>query len=615
MATTDMKITQCVAAGNSIIVVYSVKADVGTAAELGKIANFLVTNPPGGTPIDLSRATASYQDSIPGTVISPVTLPAPDSPFNVIVSVTALGSNNSLSSLREPLATLKADFDSRADAATGAVSGVATAIGIASGGVAGAIGDATSYPFLTEEIGLGRGSGLNSPGPSGGTSLAQTVGVALQQVLGWKIKTDDPKGFVGALTQSFCCKDFEGHTECTWTPRSYAVQTDLAGGITGAQASIFARAKEAVDQSLPLLDGLYPLRPDADKEFIEAARSVVRSQSTALVEELGIPGGPRPARVDQIFSLLLGDPETNDPDFIAGELGTLRVQLGLRLARPPVTPPSLTMTARQTQQFEATFTDPSDVIWSMSPSVGSGTTSATGLFTAPASILTQRTVTVTATSKTDPTRTGNATITLSTVGVAQGPPFPEPVNLANSVEDEQDQTNFRIIVDYLSSLRSSWDVNRKFFTRDPSVTAFFGTQLVLLSRQLSVVAETVDEVRFTLDSVFIGPSERQTLPLVLFDENGVPTNIFVEEFLSWVYSFASSEGPALIQEGGKFAVSGSFLQIATRLRFLAKGLTGPLQLPNEAGFHTQRVQRSLGELSSQLQVLLDQTGQIQGSPF
>jgi hypothetical protein len=31
----------------------------------------------------------------------------------------------------------------------------------------------------------------------------------------------------------------EGHTEATWTPRSYAVQTDLSGGVTGAHASLY----------------------------------------------------------------------------------------------------------------------------------------------------------------------------------------------------------------------------------------------------------------------------------------------------------------------------------------------------------------------------------------
>jgi hypothetical protein len=450
------------------------------------------------------------------------------------VTVKSLNDTSWTSGLAEPMATLQTDFDAKADAATGAVRDVTGAVGDVTGavrGVTGAIGDATSYPFLTEEVTLGRGQPTTPSGSPGGTSLAQTVGVALQQVLGWKVRNDDPKGFVGALTQSFSCKEIEGHMECTWTPRSYAVQTDLAGGITGAQASIYARAKEAVDQALPLLDGLYPLRPDFDKEFIDAARSVVRSQSTALVEELGIPGGPRPSRVDQIFLLLLGpNPKATDPDTITGELATLRVLLGLRL----------------------------------NPGLG-----------AP----------------------------------------PEQVNLANSVEDEQDQTNFRIIVDYLVSLRSSWENNKQFFTRLKNAPTFLGTQLVLLSRQLSVVAETVQEVRFTLDSVFIGPSERQTLPLTLNTDNGNPpltTNIFLEEFLSWVDTFASNEGPGLIRDGGKFAVGGAFSQIAVQLQVMAASL--PAQLKGEAGFRTARVQRSVAELASQLQVLVDQASPIQ-SPF
>jgi hypothetical protein len=30
-----------------------------------------------------------------------------------------------------------------------------------------------------------------------------------------------------------------GHTEVTWTPRAYAVQTDLSGGVTGAGAGLY----------------------------------------------------------------------------------------------------------------------------------------------------------------------------------------------------------------------------------------------------------------------------------------------------------------------------------------------------------------------------------------
>ena len=49
----------------------------------------------------------------------------------------------------------------------------------------------------------------------------------------------DAKGFVAALNQSFTLTRVQGHTEFTWTPRSYSsVQTGL-GALTGAQASIY----------------------------------------------------------------------------------------------------------------------------------------------------------------------------------------------------------------------------------------------------------------------------------------------------------------------------------------------------------------------------------------
>lgn len=512
-------VTQCIAVGERIIVVYSAP-DQANKSELEKLANFYVEHPPGSPEGPFPHQTKfEYVVGIPGTIITPQPrfLKAGE-PFKVRVSTKDVA-GSAIGGLQEPIATLKNDFDERADAATGAVRGVT-----------GAIGDATSYPFLTREVGFGGGLAATSPGSGGGSSLAQTVGVAMQQVLGWKVRNDDPKGFIGALTQSFSCKVVEGHTECTWTPRSYAVQTDLSGGITGAQASIYARTKEAVDQSLPLLDGLYPLRRDADKEFIDAARAVVRSRAAALVTELGIPGGPRVSRVDQIFLLLLGvTPQQTDPDLIAGELGKLREQLGLSLS-------------------------------------GS------------------------------------------------------PGNQANSVEDEQDQTNFRIIVDYLTSLRQSWENNKKFFNRSASSTTpgFFGTQLVLVSRQLSVVAETVDEVRFALESVFIGPSERQTLLLENVPDTGDPsgsTAILLEEFLTWVYTFASEEGPGLIREGGIFAVNDAFLSIAIKLQAMAASLPGTAQLPGEAGFHTQRVQRTLQELASQLAALVADARKIPRSAF
>ena len=387
-----------------------------------------------------------------------------------------------------------------------------------------AVEDAVSYPVLTEDVGLSTSSRGSTPGmlstSSGAAPLGQTITKAMSDVLGWKIKSDDPKGFVGALNASFTCNTVGGHTEVTWSPRSYAVQTDLSGGITGAQASIYSRAKDALDQALPLLEGLYSLDPEAVAEDVSALRAVTRSQLTELVNELGLLGGPRVSRVNQYFALLLGagtfpaSPVPSmalgqtDPDLIGGTLGNLRDELGLNFTK---------------QDF------------------------------------------------------------------------------VNSVEDEQDLSNFRILSDYVTSLAQSWINNLAFFGL-ATTTPFFGTQLVLLSRQLSVIAESVDEVRFTLDSVFIGPAERQTLQL---NFAGDPP-MFIEDLLAWIQGFAAEEGPRLIQDGGKFGVQNTFFPVADRLQRLVHEAQGsnPANAGLPRGFHTSRVQRALQELGGELQELV-----------
>jgi hypothetical protein len=391
-------------------------------------------------------------------------------------------------------------------------------------GAVEAVQNVVAYPVLTEEIGyppspLARSSGMTAPGQPG--SVGQIATKAISDVLGWQVKNDQ-KAFVGALTASFPVTLDEGRTVARWTPRSYAIQTDLSGGITGAQASIYTRAKDALDQSLPLLEGLYPLFQEAKPEDVTAIRASVSSQFSDLVSELGQMGGPRVARLTQLFSLLLGQPfpidpalaltfpvQTN-PDLIGGSLGRLRAEFG----------------------------------------------------------------------------------------------FGTDDDLINTVVDEQNATNFRIISDYVTSLVQSWLNNLPFFGLG-APRPFFGTQLVLLSRQLSVVVETINEVRFTMDSVFIGPAERQTLRIRFASPVDDP-DMFFEDLMSWIEQFASEEGPRMIQDGGKFAVRESFVPIAERLQHLVDGARHPA-FGNEIppGYRTVRVQNALRDLSAQLQQLLD----------
>jgi hypothetical protein len=385
--------------------------------------------------------------------------------------------------------------------------------------------DAVTYPLLTENVSFPRSGGGPTTGASssqGGASLGQTAALAIGDVLGWKVSGSDPKGFVGALTQAFTLTEVEGRVESTWNPRTFAVQTDLGGGISGAQASLYTRAKDALDQSLQLLDGLYPLDPEADPEYVKALREMARSQMTEIVKEFGAVGLPSILRIDTYFDILLGQhpsrtvPVQFDPDQIGGTLGELRETYGI--------------------QF-------------------------------------------------------------------RGNPF------NNSIEDEQDITNFRVISDYMTSLMQSWIANREFFIVSPNRIAFFGTQLVLISRQLNVIAETVDEVRFTLDSVFIGRNERQAL-LLKFRDHGFPP-MFLEDVLEEIEKFVEDEGPRLLRDGGKIAVTNNILPVVRALKSMIEQSRDPenrRELPD--GFKTARVRHSLDDLRDQLGELIKLIDQV-----
>jgi hypothetical protein len=389
--------------------------------------------------------------------------------------------------------------------------------------------DAISYPILTEEVGYppavtsrpGPGAGGGVPfGGVSGQGLGEVASRAIGSALGWKPNPSDPKGFVGALTQSFDLKEVEGHIESKWNARSYTVQTDLSGVISGAQASLFSRAKVAQDNCLPLLDGLYALDPTADPEYVAALRDMAKSQIVEIVKQFGVVP-PSILRVNTYFKILLGNQPLKfsqepsievDPDKIGGTLGSLRDTYGIYFLRN---------------------------------------------------------------GKDNP--------------------------LSNSVNDEADITNFRVISDYMTGLLQSWLANGQYFKLSPSrLPAFLGTQLVLMSRQLGVIAETVNEVRFALDSVFIGPNERQTL-LLEFDEVHELPAMYLEDVLVEVESSVTDEMPRLIKDGGRIAINNNLLPVAQTLMNMVQAAHDPLNLDAlPDGYSTARVRHALDDLSDQL---------------
>ena len=385
--------------------------------------------------------------------------------------------------------------------------------------------DVAAFPILTEEVGFPpsplapSSSGRSAPSSGGppGTPLGAIASKALTDVLGWKIKSDDPASFVGALNQSFSLSLVEGHVQWKWTPRSYAVQSDLSGGISGAQASVYMMAKTLLDQAMPLLDGLSALDPAADQEYVTALKAMTRSQWSELVNELGSLGGPRVLRVNQYFMLLLG-----------------------------------------------VTISPSGVLTTPIPASG-------------------------AKSYPDPEGVGG---TLGQLRDQLGLMDPDNPDYINTIDDEQDVTNFRILSDYTVSLLNSWLSNLPFFVT--TATPFLGTQLVLISRQLSVVSELVDEVRFVLDSVFIGPSERQTLQI-----NLAGTPMFLEDILTWIQKYVTEEAPGIIQTGGRFALGGDFSQMVSQFRSLATG-TALFASTSPTALSAPRVILSLNKLTGSL---------------
>jgi hypothetical protein len=250
---------------------------------------------------------------------------------------------------------------------------------------------------------------------------------------------------------------------------------------------------------------------------VEAIRSIVENGMTELVCELGQEGGPRVLRVDQLFLLLLGEDQNQDPansEQVGGQLGLLKRRLGLERRR------------------------------------------------------------------------------------------------VNTIPEEEILTNYLILVDGVRALSHTWVTQRTFFNRGGK-DVFLGTQAVLLSRELGVIAESVQETYTIMDSVFLGAAERQVTPLNSAGDRG----IFLGELLAWVSEFATEEGPRLIRDGGKDGVIHAFVptiwELAKQTRGAANDAKAPAQGNATKAFHTQRVARALDELASQCERTAKLAGQIE----
>jgi hypothetical protein len=202
--------------------------------------------------------------------------------------------------------------------------------------IRGSIDNLSAYPLLTSDVGYRAPRPTDGGGgPATTVSLRRTVQGALGQVLGRQPRTSDTRSFLASLNQVFQATTVEERVVYTWVPRTYSGQTDLGGGVTGAQASLATRARVSLANALPLLDGLYSLREDADPDLITSTRAIIRSELTEIVEEFELEGGPRTPRVDGLFDLLLEQTfltSTEPSDLVRGHLKLLAGEMGLNAA-------------------------------------------------------------------------------------------------------------------------------------------------------------------------------------------------------------------------------------------------------------------------------------------
>lgn len=174
-----------------------------------------------------------------------------------------------------------------------------------------------------------------------------------------------------------------------------------------------------------------------------------------------------------------------------------------------------------------------------------------------------------------------------------------------TIADEQNLTNYLIVVDYLIGLNNSWINEKKYFAHSGTTAQpYFGTQVVLLSRSLDAVAQAVKDVCFAMDSEFLGAPMRQTI-LLDFTSISPESSLFVAELLDWVERAASDELPRQLQNSGKDAI-GTMKHVVGDLHRFVRAALIPQQPPTglPEGYLTPRVQGALRLLAESLEETL-----------
>ena len=474
-----LKAKDCVVLQKSILIFYEEDEHTGLTEQEAREPSCFRLVRGQNKDIKLSSDLVTFHKNIPGTSIRTDTLNLSerDAPQLTVIKT---GQTFDLTSGRKEPSEFREVVGGLADCLDSGISSLSHKIDL----VRDSLGGLTSLGQAVNTLSFhsaAQGNGANGYSSANGSPKGSSVvSGEIQEVLRWRPRLSDPQGFLSALEQSFERRDVGGTPDYTWRPRSYVVITDLSGEITGAQASLYSRAKLAVDESAKLLEGLEPLNPAFDEENFDADIAIIQGRMSEITQELGRPAGPRVAKLDTIFTQLLGGEDKVTADDVGGRLGHLRDHFGFDIGH------------------------------------------------------------------------------------------------VNTIGEEQNATNFRIMVDHLIALRVNWLNNRAYFNGEKR---FLGTQMVLLERLLTNVAASAEEVRGALDAVLLSLHEQRSL-VVRFSDHPA---MLVDDLLDWVHDFGAEDGPRLARDGGRAAIASELLSSAAQLATLVEQAADPTV--NEPGEH------------------------------
>jgi hypothetical protein len=163
--------------------------------------------------------------------------------------------------------------------------------------------------------------------------------------------------------------------------------------------------------------------------------------------------------------------------------------------------------------------------------------------------------------------------------------------LQDLMEDEEGVTSFPALADQMAALYRSWN----------NMQQLFETQIGIVSKQLSLVTEAIENVRLTMDAASVGPEARRVMVLS-FETAGLDyPSTPMDALLAAIQSFASDIAPRAISAGGGFALHNRVAPTAVEWCDLVRAcLNEENSGGNRADIFTPQVTRSLSVLAGRL---------------